>query len=261
MKRCTLGIYLLAAMAAFALPAMARAPKNHEVDPDTLRVLWADEAHQVPSFIPQALIGDLDLTSPETVDLSHLPMTQGQKASFKRILFYKPTTTDGCLPSPIVVHMGAKEGSLSAIALLGNERLVSSGTVRKVIPGWLTSVSMPVNLVFFEVGEIFRDLDYVSSTGETLIFIQQSGAELIIDGKRICSPKTGVFQLSKGDTVLLFGFAAGPDTDKVIGGGFEIRDSAVYPDPGSRFLKNSDTEPIPLSELRKRLESFAGLDQ
>ena len=263
MKRCTLGIYLLAAMAAFALPAMARAPKNHEVDPDTLRVLWADEAHQWPSFIPQALIGDLDLTSPETVDLSHLPMTEGQKASFRFFLFAEPDGPDGCFLPPISIRApGPEEGSLSVPELLTQEAaLATTATVRKIVPGWLTGVNRPAKMVFVEVNEPLRDLDSVAVPGQTLVFIQRSGAELIISGKRLCSPKSGEFEPVVDDQILLYGIGDEFESDRVAGRVFKIRRGSVYPNPQQKLLKESELVPIPLWELREKLALLPETDR
>ena len=249
-------------MAAFALPATARAPKNQEVDPDTLRVLWADEAHTWPNFIPQALIGDLDLTSPETVDLSHLPMTEGQKASFKYFLFYEPDTPDGCLRDPIAIRApGPKDKSLSLVELLAVDPLITTGRVVKLVPGWLTGAAMPANLVYFEVDKTIKDLEKVAAPGRTLVFVQTSGAELTISGKRLCSVKTGSFDASVRDEVLLYGVPNDAVEDHILGRVFEIRNGLVYPNPQQKLLKESALEPIPLWELREKLERFAEIDR
>jgi len=257
-----LSLCLLAATAALTLPAAGRSPAKQEVDPDTLRILWADEEQLWPNFIPQALIGDLDLTSPETVDLSHLPMTESQKARFKFFLFAEPDGLDGCFIRPRAFRTAdPNEKNLSVIELLTINPLVTIGTVLKVVPGWLTGAARPANLVFFEENETLRDLHQVATPGGTLVFIQASGAELVISGKRLCSPKTGVFEVSVKNEILLYGLLNDVVKDHILGRFFEIRDGLVCPHAHQKLLKESELDPIPLWELREKLKRFAELER
>ncbi len=260
MKRFLATLALLAVTSTLTLPAAAESPKNQEVDPDTLRIVWGDEAHRDPSFIPQALIGDLDLTSPETVDLSHLPMTDSQKYSFKFFLFAEPDGPDGCFLPHIAGRVAVKGWKpLGLSELLARKPLATTGVVRKIVPGWLTGIAMAGNLVFVEVDEPLRDTDQVTTAGQPLLFIQTSGAELVISGKRICSPKNSDYQVRVGSQVLLFGVADGRNVGGIIGRVFEIRDSVVYPTPQIELRKEAG--PIPLWELRRQMEKFAELER
>ncbi len=257
MKKLSVGLSLclLAATAALTLPAAGRSPARQEVDPDTLRVLWSDKEHRWPAFIPQALIGNLNLTSPETVDLSHLPLLEGQKADLKFFLFAEPDGADGCFTPPIAEHLGLRDASLDLRELLATEQVVTTGIVRKVVPGWLTGVDMAANLFFVEVDEPMHNVENLAIPGQTLVLIQRSGAELVISGKRICSPKTEEFLPTAGSRVLLFGTSHETDADRLRGRIFEIRDGRVYPNQHYEALKASELAPIPLWELRQRLET------
>ncbi len=262
MNRRILGIYLLAIMAALTLPAAARSHEKQEVDPDTLRILWADEAHQWPEFIPQAVIGDLDLTSPETVDLSHLPLTESQRYSFKYFLFAEPRGSRDCFKLPIIELIVRKEDlKLSTLALLAKERLVTTGVVRKIIPGWEIGFEMPAKMIFVEVVEVLRDLSQVAIPGELLVFIQISGGELVISGKRLCSEHTGDFEATVGDEVLLLGSRNSSDADYIGGQVFWIQDSLISPNPDYGFSHRKEAEPIPFWKLQEEIQKLAELER
>ncbi len=262
MKRSLASLALLAAAAALTLPASAGPDKHHDVDPDTLRILWNDEEHQWPDFIPQVLIGDLDLTSPETVDLSHLPMTESQKYRFKFFLFAEPRDSEDCFKLPIIEPIVRKEDlKLSTLELLAKERLVTTGVVRKIIPGWEIGFAMPAKMIFVEVVEVFRDASQVAIPGELLVFVQISGGELVISGKQLCSEKTGDFEATVGDEVLLLGSRNSSDADYIGGQVFRIHDSVIYPNPDYGFSHLKEADPIPFWKLQEEIQKLAELER
>ena len=253
---------LLAATVAFTLPASASSAKDQEVDPDTLRILWSNNAHTTPAFIPQALLSDLDLTSAETLDLSHLPMTGSQKTGFKSLFFDEPLDSTDCFQLPIIDFLRHKEDlKLSTLELLAKQRIVTTGVVRKIVPGWLTGIDMPGKMIFVEVVEVLRDKAQVAVPGEQLVFTQISGSELVIGGKRLCSVKTGDFEAAVGDKVLLLGSWHLSGADYVGGEVFRIQDSLIYPNPNYGYGHQKNSGPIPFWKLREEIETLAELER
>jgi len=186
-------------------------------------------------------------------------MTESQKARFKFFLFVEPDGPDGCFTPPMAARRPPAATDLSIAEFVARMPLATTGVVRKVVPGWLTGVAMAGNLVFVEVDELLRDIDTVASAGQPLVFLQQAGAELVISGKRICSPKSDRFQAKIGSEVLLFGFGDDSDPDWIRGQIYEIRDATVYPYRKSEVLKASALDPIPLWKLRQQMETLAEL--
>jgi hypothetical protein len=260
MKKLTI-LALALLVGPMAVAAQAAPLDNRErEDPDSLRVLWSKVDPPQVVFVPQDLIGDLDLSSAEAVDLSHLPLSDSQQYALKFFLLSEPDGPDGCFLLPIAGRAQAK--GFQPVGLkefLARKPLASIGVVRKIVPGWATGIDMPANLVFVEVQEPLRDVHGIAVSGQFLVFIQVSGAELTISGRRYCSPQLEPFETKVGSQVVLYGVGWGREPDTVIGGVFEIRDEMVY--PGSDSELRQQEVPVPVWQVREHVEDRAEADQ
>jgi hypothetical protein len=173
----------------------------------------------------------------------------------KFFLFAEPDGPDGCFLPPIASIAQVKGFKpLGLVELLANKPLVTTGVVRNIVPGWTLGVVMPSNMIFVEVDEVLRNRDGIAIPGQRLVFLRRSGAEVVINGRRYCSPKTDPFDLSVGSRVLLYGLDHRSDVDRVRGRVFEIRDEKIYASPDSEMQEGE--EPIPLWQLRQRMEEL-----
>ncbi len=264
MKKLTaaLRICLLAATTALALSAQEGNETEGSMNPDYLRILWADEEQQDPIFIPLDLIGDLNLTTPETVDLSHLPMTEAQQDQLRAFLAFQLETPEGCIPGPFgFVPLPYPPERLSLSQMLRRRRLVVTGIVRNIVPGWSPGIGTPVTLIQFEVGEVLRDTDGIATPGQLFVYLKEPGDEPGFGGRQMCPRRTDEVQPRKGSHFLAFGFGGreGGDDDRISVTLFEIRDSFLFANPLHMSLKASESGPIPLWVLPEQMEHLGAL--